>query len=87
MPSEMVNQITDAIFDKVFALSYGRCDLADVQELAVIVLYTMYEPTKVMIDAGRAATSAYLDLPLRGIDLERAKYKLRYQAMINAALK
>jgi hypothetical protein len=68
-------------------LSNWSCALADAQELAVIMLQTIYEPTETMIDAGRIATSAYLDLPLRGIDLERAKYKLRYQAMVSAALK
>jgi hypothetical protein len=47
----------------------------------------MWEPTDAMIDSGRAATAAYLDLPLRGVDLERAKYRMRYQAMIDAALK
>lgn len=44
------------------------------------------EPTKKMIDAGLAATAVWLDIPGSATTVNREKMRLRYRAMIKAAL-
>lgn len=46
------------------------------------------EATIEMIEAGIAATAAWLDLShLRGIEVQREKYRRRWRAMVKAAVR
>lgn len=43
------------------------------------------EPTPGMIEAGRAVTASWLDIPGSGLTVAREKMKRRYIAMVKAA--
>ena len=49
--------------------------------LAVVPL----EPTEVMIEAGLAATGAWLDIPGSALTVNREKMRRRYKAMVECA--
>lgn len=70
-----------------FDCSYPHCSgiCAFPQDLRA-ALAELTEPSKEMIDAGRAATGAWLDLPLKGIELEREKFRIRWRAIMRKVL-
>lgn len=75
-----------SVIRRIHAIMSSRGLMAD-EDDARAVLDVMREPTMEMCDAATAATAAFLDLSQHGIALRRAKHAIRWNAMIDAALK
>ncbi|MFZ5784036.1 MAG: hypothetical protein ACOY4R_27880 [Pseudomonadota bacterium] len=66
---------------------WKQADLRDALMVAArAAIEAMREPTEALIDAGRAATAAHLDIKGSGLTVAREKMRRRFNAMLDAAL-
>jgi hypothetical protein len=83
--SEPVERIAKAILAKV-PLGYGMSNF-EAHEYSRAAIAAMREPTPEMIEAGRAVTATWLNIPGSGLTIAREKMKLRWRAMIDEMVK
>lgn len=57
------------------------------KDVAKVVIEVMREPSEEMISGGLIPTAMWRDIKGSALTVNRAKMKLRYEAMIDAALK
>lgn len=63
-----------------------REDPSEADAMVRCVLRQLSDPPAAVLDAGTRSTSAWLDLPMRGVMLRRAKMNIRWNAMIKAII-
>lgn len=65
---------------------FPQCDCALIPGQVEAALAELLTPSVAMLDAGRAATAHWTDLPLQGVALEREKFRIRWRAIMRCVL-
>ena len=59
---------------------------ADAERVVLCVLQQLADPPLSILDAGTRSTAHWLNLPMRGVALRRAKMNIRWNAMVKAII-
>lgn len=86
----MIDRVAGAIYDSeeygAAGAEWDRIDARICRAYARAAIAALREPTIEMCDAATRATSAFLALEQRGVDLRRLKHSIRWRAMIDHIL-